>query len=316
MFDHALDVSNNARNYSAIEAVLRLGEITLSSSDLTQLKAHLAQHSSANKADLVNDTRALKEGDVFCAVIGSVRDGREFVAQAISANSAMILQETIEFTEHGQLTWLGQASGLETPVLSYFALNNNLFNVAKVFYGEPQKSLNIIGITGTNGKTSTSQIIANLLDYCQKNCAVIGTNGAGKLANLQTIDNTTPGATELHQLLALFSNNKITDVAMEVSSHALAQKRVDATLFNTAVFTNLSRDHLDYHHTMAAYAEAKKAIFTGDNKQVAVINGDDPQAKTWLENWPSTQAVVVYGRDENVANYQRFAQAKDRKSVV
>ena len=313
MFDHALDVSNNARNYSAIEAVLRLGEITLSSSDLTQLKAHLAQHSSANKADLVNDTRALKEGDVFCAVIGSVRDGREFVAQAISANSAMILQETIEFTEHGQLTWLGQASGLETPVLSYFALNNNLFNVAKMFYGEPQKSLNIIGITGTNGKTSTSQIIANLLDYCQKNCAVIGTNGAGKLANLQTIDNTTPGATELHQLLALFSNNKITDVAMEVSSHALAQKRVDATLFNTAVFTNLSRDHLDYHHTMAAYAEAKKAIFTGDNKQVAVINGDDPQAKAWLENWPSTQAVVVYGRDENVANSQRFALAKQVK---
>lgn len=313
MFDHALDVSNISRNYAAIEAVLSLGEITLSTDDLVQLKAHLAQNSSAAKADLVNDTRTLKAGDVFCAVIGSLRDGREYVVQALSASSAMILQETTDVTEHGQLTWLEQACGQQTPVLSYFALNNDLFNVAKVFYGEPQKLLNIIGITGTNGKTSTSQIIANLLDYCQKNCAVIGTNGAGKLANLQTIENTTPGATELHQLLSLFTDNKVTDVAMEVSSHALAQKRVNATLFNTAVFTNLSRDHLDYHHTMAAYADAKKAIFTGNNNQVAVINGDDNQAKIWLENWPTAQTVVVYGRDESVVSYNRFAQAKQVK---
>lgn len=313
MFDHALDVSNAVINYAAIEAVLSLGEITLSTNDLIQLKAHFAQNSSAAKADLINDTRALKTGDVFCAVIGSLRDGREYVAQALSANSAMILQETTDITEHGQLTWLEQGCGQQTPVLSYFALNNDLFNVAKVFYGEPQKLLNIIGITGTNGKTSTSQVIANLLDYCQKNCAVIGTNGAGKLADLHAIENTTPGATELHQLLSLFTDNKVTDVAMEVSSHALAQKRVNATLFNTAVFTNLTRDHLDYHHTMAAYADAKKAIFTGDNNQVAVINGDDNQAKIWLENWPTTQTVVVYGRDESVASYKRFAQAKQVK---
>ena len=313
MFDHALTVSTAPTNFAAIEAVLSFGEITLAPNDLTQLATQFSQNFNSTKANLVNDTRALMSGDVFCAVIGSLRDGREYTVQALSANCAMILQETTELSEHGKLTWLGQASGQETPVLSYFQLNDNLFNVAKVFYGEPQKLLNIIGITGTNGKTSTSQIIANLLDSCQKNCAVIGTNGAGKLAQLHTIENTTPGATELHQLLALFADNKITDVAMEVSSHALAQKRVNATLFNTAVFTNLSRDHLDYHQTMAAYAEAKKAIFTGDNKQVAVINGDDAQAQKWLENWPSTQAVVVYGRNANVASYQRFAQALDVK---
>tara|TARA_R110000737_G_scaffold53907_9_gene75798 strand:- start:2381 stop:3991 length:1611 start_codon:yes stop_codon:yes gene_type:complete len=317
MFDHALAVSNAPRNFAAIEAVLSFGEITLSASDILQLealfKARFSQQSTAAKANLINDTRALNAGDVFCAVIGSLRDGREFVAQALSANCGMILQETTELSEHGQLTWFEQVSGSKTPVLSYFQLNDNLFNVAKAFYGAPQRSLNIIGITGTNGKTSTSQIIANLFDYCQKNCAVIGTNGAGKLANLQTIENTTPGATQLHQLLALFTEQNITDVAMEVSSHALAQKRVSATLFNTAVFTNLSRDHLDYHLTMSAYAATKQEIFTGDNKQIAVVNGDDKQAQSWLENWPKAQTVVVYGRAENIADNDRFAQAVNVK---
>jgi len=242
-----------------------------------------------------------------------VRDGREYVAQALSANCAMIFQETAEPSAHGELTWCQQALGEPIPVLSYFQLNHELFDVAKAFYGAPQQDLNVIGITGTNGKTSTSQIIANLLDYCQKNCAVIGTNGAGKLAHLQVIENTTPGATQLQQLLALFVEQSITDVAMEVSSHALAQKRVRASLFNTAVFTNLSRDHLDYHQTMSAYAAAKQEIFTGDNKQVAVINGDDQQAQRWLENWPKSQPVVVYGCGKNIANFARFAQALDVK---
>jgi UDP-N-acetylmuramoyl-L-alanyl-D-glutamate--2,6-diaminopimelate ligase len=317
MFDHALDVSNVRRNFAAIEAVLSFGKITLSSSEASQLaaqfKANFSQQSIPAKANLVNDTRALSTGDVFCAVIGSLRDGREYVSKAITANCAMILQETTELSEHGQLTWFEQASGPQTPVLSYFQLNDNLFNVAKAFYGEPQKSLNIIGITGTNGKTSTSQIIANLLDYCQKDCAVIGTNGAGKLTQLQTIENTTPGATELHQLLALFIEQNITDVTIEVSSHALVQKRVNATLFNTAVFTNLSRDHLDYHQTMSAYGAAKQEIFTGDNKQVAVVNGDDKQAKNWLENWPKAQAVVVYGREKHIADHTNFVQALNVK---
>jgi UDP-N-acetylmuramoyl-L-alanyl-D-glutamate--2,6-diaminopimelate ligase len=135
----------------------------------------------------------------------------------------MVLIETTNKTEHGQLNWSAGADGQSVPVLSYFQLNDKLFSVAKVFYGMPERKLNIIGITGTNGKTSTSQIIANLLDECARNCAVIGTTGAGKLGQLQAIENTTPGATQLQQLLALFAEQKISDVAMEVSSHALSQ---------------------------------------------------------------------------------------------
>jgi len=315
MSDHALRVYNQPRNFAAITAVLKLGGISLNRDDLAQLQQQfsLQQRAQGAAAHLVNDTRAIRAGDVFCAVIGSLRDGREYVQQALAANCALIIQETTELSAHGQLTWCQQASKAPIAVLNYFQLNDQLFAVAEAFYGTPAQFLNVIGITGTNGKTSTSQIIANLLDFCQKNCAVIGTNGAGKLANLQAIENTTPGATQLQQLLSSFAQQNITDVAMEVSSHALAQKRVSATLFNTAVFTNLSRDHLDYHHTMSAYAEAKRAIFTGDNRQVAVFNGDDKQAQRWLENWPAAQTVLVYGRAENISNYARFAQALDVK---
>jgi UDP-N-acetylmuramoyl-L-alanyl-D-glutamate--2,6-diaminopimelate ligase len=313
MSDHALRVYNQPRNFAAIEAVLDLGGIALASDDFAKLKSQFNQQQQINvaNANLVNDSRAIKSGDVFCAVIGSLSDGRAYIEQALAANCALIIQESIEPTAHGQLIWRQQAAGKPIAIISYFQLNQHLFDVAKAFYGAPAQYLNVIGITGTNGKTSTSQIIANLLDFCQKNCAVIGTNGAGKLASLQTIENTTPGATQLQQLLSLFAQQNITDVAMEVSSHALAQKRVSARLFNTAVFTNLSRDHLDYHHTMSAYAEAKQQIFTGDKNQVAVLNGDDSQAQHWLENWPKAQTVVVYGRGKNIADYARFAQALD-----
>ncbi|WP_085298368.1 UDP-N-acetylmuramoyl-L-alanyl-D-glutamate--2,6-diaminopimelate ligase [Cognaticolwellia mytili] len=308
MSDHALRVYKRPTILTAVEAVLSFGEIALSAQENDKLRQYFKLNGRAN---LVNDTRAIECGDVFCAVIGTVRDGREFVQQALSADCAMVLVETLKPAEHGQLTWIVNANHVSVPVLSYYQLNEKLFAVAKAFYGMPEDKLNIIGITGTNGKTSTSQIIANLLDDCQRNCAVIGTTGAGKLAQLQAIENTTPGATQLQQLLALFAEESISDVAMEVSSHALSQKRVTTELFNTTVFTNLTRDHLDYHKTMAAYAAAKHEIFSGSAEQVAVLNGDDLQAQAWLKNWPNAQPVVVYGRDENIRHYSRFVQASN-----
>jgi UDP-N-acetylmuramoyl-L-alanyl-D-glutamate--2,6-diaminopimelate ligase len=308
MFDHALHVYKRPTILTAVEAVLSSGKITLSVPDEREIKQHFRHEKSAN---LVNDTRAIERDDVFCAVIGTVRDGREFIQQALSADCAMVLVETLKPAEHGQLIWTVNANRISVPVLSYYQLNEKLFAVAKAFYGMPEDKLNIIGITGTNGKTSTSQIIANLLDECQRNCAVIGTTGAGKLAQLQVIENTTPGATQLQQLLALFAEEKISDVAMEVSSHALSQKRVTTELFNIAVFTNLTHDHLDYHKTMAAYAAAKHEIFSGSAEQVAVLNGDDLQAQAWLESWPNAQPLVVYGRDENIRHYSRFVQASN-----
>ncbi len=117
MFDHALTVSTAPTNFAAIEAVLSFGEITLAPNDLRQLATQFSQNFNSTKANLVNDTRALTSGDVFCAVIGSLRDGREYTVQALSANCAMILQETTESSEHGKLTWLGQASGQELSLI-------------------------------------------------------------------------------------------------------------------------------------------------------------------------------------------------------
>lgn len=308
MSDHALRVYNRPTILRALDAVFALTGIEFTEQESQALKRSI---DSASKANLVNDTRALKAGDVFCAVIGTVQDGRQYLEQAIAAKCAMALVETEKSTEHGKLVWRDSIDGHPIPVIALYQLNSILFLVAKAFYGEPQQQLNIIGITGTNGKTSTSQIIANLLDQCRRNCAVIGTTGAGKLSQLQAIENTTPGATQLLQLLSKFVEQGISDVAMEVSSHALSQKRVTAELFNIAVFTNLTRDHLDFHKTMDAYGEAKKAIFSGLAEQTAILNADDAQAKIWLKNWSKTQPLMVYGRGDETASYQNFVQAKN-----
>lgn len=307
MSDHALRVSKAPLMFTAIERVLTRCAMHLATDDLQQLQQYFLQQARTN---LVNDTRAITCGDIFCAVIGSMRDGRTFVEQAIEKHCAMVFVEVEQEALHGQLIWQENSKGKQVPILSFYQLNNTLFTTASAFYDAPQQRLNMIGITGTNGKTSTSQIIANLLDSCGKDCAIIGTTGAGKISNLKTIENTTPGATELQSLLAAFVTQEFSDVAMEVSSHALSQKRVIAELFDTAVYTNLSRDHLDYHQTMAKYAEAKRQIFTGTNSQLAVINGDDEQAQQWLSTWPAAQPVIVFGTQESVSKHEMYVRAK------
>lgn len=264
---------------------------------------------------LVNDTREINAGDIFCAVNGTVQKGRDFIDDALAKNCDLILVECESANEHGQNTTQLNARGKAVAILEFYQLNQHLFELAKAFYQAPQNALTMIGITGTNGKTSTSQMIAQLLDASHKSCSVIGTNGAGKVSQLSPINNTTPGASQLHQLLQQFTEAKQTHVAMEVSSHALEQGRVTAPLFDTAIFTNLSRDHLDYHQTMDNYAKAKYQIFTQSAAQVAVVNGDDEQAKRWLNVWPINQTVVVYGRGDSVSHHDLFVQAKAIKHL-
>jgi len=186
----------------------------------------------------------------------------------------------------------------------------------------------MIGITGTNGKTSISQLLGQALTNCHKPCGVIGTNGAGMVDNLEVLDNTTPSATDLMQLFFRFSHNDIspkklndeciTHIAMEVSSHALEQGRVTGNTFDIAIFTNLSRDHLDYHGTMAAYAAAKRQLFTPNEKQIAVLNGDDEQTQRWLANWPTSENLSLYntwlyGRSKNIRQHAKFVTCQNIK---
>jgi UDP-N-acetylmuramoyl-L-alanyl-D-glutamate--2,6-diaminopimelate ligase len=265
-------------------------------------------------SDIHNDSRSIVEGDIFCAIIGHDQDGRKYIDQAIKQGAKLVLAECESSTEHGDVVLAAKEN--EATIVKFYQLNQHLFTLTKSYYQAPQDNMTLVGITGTNGKTTTSQLLAQMLNFYHKPCAVIGTNGAGSLDNLHPIENTTPGACELHQLLHCFKDEhsihgKFSYVAMEVSSHALSQNRVQADLFDIALFTNLSRDHLDFHGSMASYGETKKQIFTTDNKQVAVVNFDDLQAKKWLGNWPEQQPLWLYGRENSIKIHKNFVTAKN-----
>jgi UDP-N-acetylmuramoyl-L-alanyl-D-glutamate--2,6-diaminopimelate ligase len=258
-------------------------------------------------AELTNDTRQLNSGDIFCAVIGHVVDGRKYITSAINNGASLVLAECSEESKHGNIVFQQ-----DIAVVSFYHLNKELFTLASVYYQTPQAKMTMIGITGTNGKTSTSQLLGQILTSCQKPCAIIGTNGAGLVNNLKTLENTTPSATDLVQLFDKFTKQKVTHLAMEVSSHALAQGRINGNAFDIAVFTNLSRDHLDYHGTMTDYAAAKRQLFIHNDKQVAVLNGDDQQVKTWLATWPDKQKNLwLYGRSDLVSNASQFVSCNN-----
>jgi UDP-N-acetylmuramoyl-L-alanyl-D-glutamate--2,6-diaminopimelate ligase len=306
-------MSNKSKNMSSI-IISALAKFDIKiASDL------LSQVNFKNNCQLINDSRTVNAGDIFCAVIGSEQDGKQYIDGAISNGAAMIIAQCQQTKNHGDISWTDnteRASHCQEqsiPVIQFYQLGYHLFDLAKVYYQNPQNQLTMIGVTGTNGKTSTSLLIAKLLEACQQSPAVIGTVGAGKLSTLVPITNTTPGATELHCYLANFVKNKVSHVAMEVSSHALSQRRVTANLIDIAVFTNLSRDHLDYHQTMENYAEAKRQLFTEDDKQFAILNGDDQQVITWLKNWPATKQLLVFGKSKNINQHHHYLQATQIK---
>jgi UDP-N-acetylmuramoyl-L-alanyl-D-glutamate--2,6-diaminopimelate ligase len=257
---------------------------------------------------LVNDSRLVKKGDIFVATIGHLSDGRDYIEKAIELGAELIIAQTDMANEHSQITKVKNAH-----VVYFYELTQHLFSLASLYYQQPSKKLVAIGITGTNGKTTTSQIVAQLLDNCGQSCAVIGTTGAGKLDALKPINNTTPGPTELNALFSNFVSNSISHVAMEVSSHALDQHRINPSVIDIAVFTNLSRDHLDYHQTMEKYADAKFQMFTQSSQQIAIVNGDDETAKQWLVNWSTQQAVFVYGLAESIKNNSYYLFASNIK---
>jgi UDP-N-acetylmuramoyl-L-alanyl-D-glutamate--2,6-diaminopimelate ligase len=155
----------------------------------------------------------------------------------------------------------------------------HLGTLAAKFYGNPSRQLTVIGVTGTNGKTTCSQLIAQALTHC----GVIGTIGWGEPGKLSPTQNTTPDALMVHKLLQIFVDQHKQAVAMEVSSHGLQQGRVNGVAFSGAVFTNLSRDHLDYHGGMEEYFQAKLALFTNPALKFAVVNLDDPHSGSVLQ---------------------------------
>ena len=215
---------------------------------------------------LVTDSRAVQKGDTFVAYPGEKTDGRQFIPQAIAQGANAVIWEAQHFV------W---DDAWQIPNLAVSDLRHKAGWIADAVYGAPSEKLWMIGITGTNGKTSTCHWIAQALGDAGKKCALIGTLGNGFADALQSSANTTPDAISVHGLLADYLHADARAAAMEVSSHALAQGRVNGVRFDVALLTNLSRDHLDYHGDMESYAASKRKLLDWDQLKYAVLNLDD-----------------------------------------
>ncbi|ALO46935.1 UDP-N-acetylmuramoyl-L-alanyl-D-glutamate--2,6-diaminopimelate ligase [Pseudohongiella spirulinae] len=233
------------------------------------------------------DSRQLKAGEVFVALFGKNHDARDYIDVAISKGCVAVLADA-----GGD--WHGLRMTGKVPVLAIDNLRRRIGELAARFYNYPSRRLPVIGVTGTNGKTSCTQFIAQILAGLDKTCGVIGTMGYGVFPQLCDTGFTTPDAIVLQQALSDVVRNNAKVVAMEVSSQGLHQHRVSGTVFNSAVFTNLTRDHLDYHGSMAAYAEAKRKLFEHEDLRVAVINADDSYAATMLNALPRSAQSFTY----------------------
>lgn len=212
------------------------------------------------------DSRKVSPGDLFLAMPGEAHDGRQFIEQAVASGAAAVVAEP---------PVAGFVEALSVPLVEVPELQQESGYLASRFCGVPSAAMHMVGVTGTNGKTTTSRLIAQLIRKCGRSCGVIGTLGATLEEQVSQGGNTTPDAVSLQQQLARWREQGVFAVSMEVSSHALVQGRVNGVQFETAVFTNLSQDHLDYHGSMEAYGRAKLGLFTCAGLKHALINLDD-----------------------------------------
>ncbi|MFC4729334.1 UDP-N-acetylmuramoyl-L-alanyl-D-glutamate--2,6-diaminopimelate ligase [Coralloluteibacterium thermophilus] len=241
---------------------------------------------------LTLDSRSVRPGDVFVALPGERTHGLAFADTAAAAGAAAIVYQPPAPV----------APPAAVPSVAVAELARHLGPIASRFHRAPSQALDVIGVTGTNGKTSSVQLLAQALDGEGGRAGSIGTLGAGLHGALVESERTTPDVIAVHRLLARMRDAGARSVAMEVSSHALAQNRVDAVRFRVAAFTNLSRDHLDYHGDMARYGDAKARLFRWPGLECAVVNLDDPFGRRLYAALPaSLRRIGVSSRGEDAA---------------
>ena len=239
--------------------------------------------SSVEVCGISHDSRRVVPGDLFCCVPGLLGDGHAFAGEAVDRGAVGLLCEHFipELLDNG-VVQSRIAPGTMRPVMA---------RLAAAFYGYPARDLLTIGVTGTNGKTTVTQLLGDLLGATGRPTNVMGTLSGAR---------TTPEATEVQRVLAGVRDRQKWDgdrhvVAMEVSSHALVQARVEGIHFDVAVFTNLSHDHLDYHHTMEEYFEAKSMLFTPSHALRGVVYADDPWGRRLLDRARIPMIAVHHG---------------------
>ena len=252
------------------------------------------------------DSRRVKKGDLFLAFKDSISDRRQFVLQAVKKGAVAILwqSENDEFEKNFTST----VENLRVPLVKAERLRDLAGFLAQNVLGYPSEKLQIIAITGTNGKTTISQALGALFP---KTCAVIGTLGAGNSRALKETGLTTPEAPDLENLLADFVQENVAAVALEASSIGIEEGRLNGMRIDTAIFTNLTRDHLDYHGNMQNYAASKMRLFTWEKLRCAIINVDDAFGVEIAQN-TSACRILRYGiQDENSKSIEKQIWAEN-----
>jgi len=226
----------------------------------------LVQSGNPSVSGLEYDSRRVKPGDAFIAMRGETSDGNKFIDKAINAGAAAIVSDSASEKPRERAAWAQVSHGRRA-----------LARLSANFYNRPAERLALIGITGTNGKSTTAFLLEAILRAANRKSALIGTIEYHVAGKILPAPHTTPEALDLNRILAEALDNGASEAVMEVSSHALAQQRVHGIPFDVAVFTNLTRDHLDYHQTMEEYFGAKRILFEGctDPPRVAVLNVED-----------------------------------------
>jgi UDP-N-acetylmuramoyl-L-alanyl-D-glutamate--2,6-diaminopimelate ligase len=238
------------------------------------ISAELIGASDVVITGIAQDSRSVQQGDLFCCVRGQFADGHAFAEQAIRSGAIALLVDTFQPNVPGHVTQVVVSS-----------VRDVLGSVASATFGHPSRELKMTGITGTNGKTSTAYILGEILKAHGVTALVIGT---------LTGERTTPEAIDLQHQLRVFADSGGTHVVMEVSSHGLVMGRVNGILFDVAVFTNLGRDHLDFHGSYENYFAAKAQLFTHAHAQHAVINADDKYGQLLID--VCEVGVTTFGR--------------------
>jgi len=260
---------------------------------------------------IASDSRQLQRGDLFLAVQGIGSHGLDYLAQAHAAGVSAVAWDASTGTE---------PQDIGVPLIAVMGLAEQLGEIANRFYGRPSEQLDVIGITGTNGKTTVAWMIAQALELLDEKCAYLGTLGYG-VDEVQGAEGmTTPAAVELHGRLAEFVDQGAAHAAIEVSSHALSQGRVDGVRFATALFTNLTRDHLDYHATMREYFDSKARLFLDCQPAERIIDIDSEYGAQ-LASMCGQDVVIVSTQFDRVANgrpyvYVRAVVATEQGSEI
>lgn len=277
---------------------------------LDRLLAGMADAPAIPVSGLSSDSRCLREGYVFIACQGRTSHGLEFLAQAVEAKVAAVVWDSST----------GSAPSADIPMFAVEDLASHVGTIANRFYDTPSQRIRVTGVTGTNGKTTVAYLIMQCLRLLGEKCAYIGTIGSG-IDEISSGDGmTTPACIDLHRHLADFSDAGAMHAAIEVSSHALEQRRVDGVHFDTAIFTNLSRDHIDYHGSMRAYGESKARLFLDYDVKHRIVSLDTEFGQEIADRCGSN-VVTVSTRFDRVANgrpyiFVRAVVATERGSKV